>query len=145
MKAYLSRRYLLSVSHRLYSDAYGEEKNYAIYGKCANPHGHGHNYVVEVTVGGQVDPVTGMVCNLADLDSCVRAQVVERFDHSNLNLDPNFQHQVPTTENFCIAIYNLLAEQFRHATLERVRVEETSNNFFEYAGKGTHGTASSRS
>jgi len=145
MKAYLSRRYMLSASHRLYTDAYGEEKNYAIFGKCANPHGHGHNYVVEVTVSGQVDPVTGMVCNLADLDSCVRTQVVERFDHANLNLDPSFTHQVPTTENFCIEVYHLLAERFVHATLERVRVEETSNNFFEYAGKGKHGTPSSRS
>ena len=73
------------------------------------------------------------------------SSVVERFDHANLNLDPSFTHQVPTTENFCIEVYHLLAERFVHATLERVRVEETSNNFFEYAGKGKHGTPSSRS
>ena len=87
MRAYLSRRYLISASHRLYSEAYSEEKNRAVYGKCSNPHGHGHNYVVEVTVGGQVDPVTGMVCNLADLDSCVQRTVIDRFDHTNLNCD----------------------------------------------------------
>ncbi len=145
MRAYLSRRYMLSASHRLFTDAYSEEKNYAVYGKCANPHGHGHNYVVEVTVGGQVDPVTGMVCNLADLDACVRTQVINRFDHTNLNFDPCFTDEVPTTENFCIAIHNLLAEHLVHAELERVRVEETQNNFFEYAGKGKHGAPSSRS
>jgi 6-pyruvoyltetrahydropterin/6-carboxytetrahydropterin synthase len=145
MKAYLSRRYALSASHRLYSDAYSEEQNRAVYGKCSNPHGHGHNYVVEVTVGGQVDPVTGMVCNLADLDRCVQNKVIARFDHTNLNVDERFTHQVPTTENLCIAIHNLLAEHFVHAALQRVRVEETRNNFFEYAGEGKHGTTSSRS
>ena len=101
--------------------------------------------LIEVTVGGQVDPVTGTVCNLADLDSCVRSKVIDRFDHTNLNMDESFADQVPTTENFCIAIHKLLAEHFVHADLERVRVEETGNNFFEYAGKGKHGTASSRS
>jgi 6-pyruvoyltetrahydropterin/6-carboxytetrahydropterin synthase len=144
MRAYLSRRYVLSASHRLYSKTYSEEKNREVYGKCSNPHGHGHNYVVEVKVGGQVDPVTGMVCNLADLDSCVQKLVIDRFDHTNLNFDPHFTNQVPTTENLCIAIHNLLLEHFVHADLEQVRVEETTNNFFEYAGKGKHGTASSR-
>jgi 6-pyruvoyltetrahydropterin/6-carboxytetrahydropterin synthase len=145
MRAYLSRRYVLSASHRLFSEAYSEAQNRAIYGKCANPHGHGHNYVVEVTVGGQVDPVTGMVCDLVALDGCVRTKVIDRFDHTNLNFDPLFAAQVPTTENLCIAIHSLLAENFVHADLERVRVEETQNNFFEYSGKGKHGPASSRS
>jgi 6-pyruvoyltetrahydropterin/6-carboxytetrahydropterin synthase len=129
----------------LYSDAYSEEKNLAVYGKCSNPHGHGHNYTIEVTVGGQVNPVTGMVCNLADLDQCVQSNVIDRFDHTNLNFDEHFTAEVPSTENLCIAIHNLLAEHFVHADLERVRVEETRNNFFEYAGKGKHGTSSSRS
>ena len=145
MRAYLSRRYVLSASHRLYSEAYSDEKNRAVYGKCSNPHGHGHNYVVEVTVGGRVDPVTGMVCNLADLDSCVQKNVIDRFDHTNLNFDERFSDEVPTTENLCIAIHDLLAEHFVHADLERVRVEETRNNFFEYAGRDKHGTSSSRS
>ena len=145
MRAYLSRRYGLSASHRLYSDAYSEEENRAVYGKCANPHGHGHNYVVEVTVGGEVDPITGMVCNLVDLDGCVRKTVIDRFDHTNLNFDKAFAAQVPTTENLCITIHNLLAEHFVHADLERVRVEETQNNFFEYAGESKHGTSIRRS
>jgi 6-pyruvoyltetrahydropterin/6-carboxytetrahydropterin synthase len=145
MRAYLSRRYGLSASHRLYSEAYSEEENRAVYGKCANPHGHGHNYVVEVTVGGEVDAITGMVCNLADLDGCVQKTVIDRFDHTNLNFDESFAARVPTTENLCIAIHNLLAERFVHADLERVRVEETRNNFFEYAGERKHGTSIGRS
>ena len=145
MRAYLSRRYVLSASHRLYSEAYSAEQNLAVYGKCSNPHGHGHNYTIEVTVGGQVDPVTGMVCNLADLDNCVQSNVIDRFDHTNLNFDEHFTNEVPSTENLCIAIHNLLAEHFVHADLERVRVEETRNNFFEYAGRDKHGTSGSRS
>jgi 6-pyruvoyltetrahydropterin/6-carboxytetrahydropterin synthase len=145
MRAYLSRRYGLSASHRLYSEAYSDEENRAIYGKCANPHGHGHNYVVEVTVGGEVNAITGMVCNLADLDGCVQKLVIDRFDHTNLNFDKSFATQVPTTENLCMAIHGLLAEHFVHADLERVRVEETRNNFFEYAGERKHGTAIRRS
>jgi 6-pyruvoyltetrahydropterin/6-carboxytetrahydropterin synthase len=134
MRAYFSRRYRLSASHRLHSDDLSEAKNQEVYGKCNNPHGHGHNYIVEVTVGGQVDPETGMVANLADLDACVNREVVERFDHKNLNLCPEFQGQVPTTENLCIAVHGILSRTFTHAELVRVRVEETMNNFFEYSG-----------
>ena len=134
MKAYLSRRYRISASHRLHADSYSPEKNRAVYGKCNHPHGHGHNYVVEVTVSGAVDPVTGMVCNLGELDGFVQREVVARFDQTNLNLDGKFRRLVPTTENLCVEIYNVVQSGFAQAKLERVRVEETSNNFFEYAG-----------
>src|SRR5450755_1867945 len=83
MKAHLTRRYMFSASHRLHSDQMSEEENRATYGKCNNPYGHGHNYMVEVTVSGAVDDHTGMVCNLADLDSFVRAEILERYDHRN--------------------------------------------------------------
>ncbi|HEV2274859.1 MAG TPA: 6-carboxytetrahydropterin synthase [Acidobacteriaceae bacterium] len=135
MKAYLSRRYQISAAHRLHSNAFSEEENRAVYGKCNHPHGHGHNYVIEVTVSGQVDPMTGMVCNLADLDSMVQAEVIDRFDHTNLNLAECFSDQVPTTENLCRTIYGLVAKRFSAARLERVRIEETANNSFEYSGK----------
>jgi 6-pyruvoyltetrahydropterin/6-carboxytetrahydropterin synthase len=134
MKAHLTRRYRISASHRLHSDAYDEPRNQAVYGKCNNPHGHGHNYMIEVTVSGQVDAKTGMVCNLADLDGFMQKTIVERFDHTNLNLDSSFLKLVPTTENLCIAVYGLVSSGFQKATLERVRIEETANNFFEYAG-----------
>lgn len=131
MRAYFSRRYRLSASHRLHTDTFSEEQNRDIYGKCNNPYGHGHNYTIEVTVCGQVGAETGMVCDLVELDTCVQKNVIERFDHMNLNLDPLFQHQVPTTENLCMEIYELLAD-FNKAELVRVRIEETSNNSFEY-------------
>jgi 6-pyruvoyltetrahydropterin/6-carboxytetrahydropterin synthase len=134
-KAYFGRRYMLSASHRLHSDALSAEENKATYGKCNNPHGHGHNYVVEVLVGGGVDPQTGMVMNLVDLDEVVRKQVMERFDHTNLNLDPHFANQVPTTENFCKAVFELLNQTMEPAKLVQVRIEETENNFFEYSGQ----------
>ena len=136
MRAYFSRRYRLSASHRLHTDTLSEKQNRAVYGKCNNPHGHGHNYVIEVTVGGPVHEETGMVCDMANLDSCVRKEVVERFDHTNLNLDPLFQDRVPTTENLCVEVYQLLAAVFDEAELVRVRIEETSNNSFEYPLRG---------
>lgn len=134
MKAYLTRRYMFSASHRLHSDAMSDEENAATYGKCNNPYGHGHNYALEVTVSGPVDERTGMVCNLEDLDGFVQSEILEHFDHQNLNTLPDFAQRVPTTENLCIAIYDILQRGFRHAHLEKVRFEETMMNSFEYAG-----------
>lgn len=131
---YFGRRYTLSASHRLHSDALTDEKNLAAYGKCNNPHGHGHNYVVEVLVGGKIDPETGMVLNLTVLDETFEKRVMERFDHTNLNLDSAFQNRVPTTENLCRAVFELLHGAVEPAKLAQVRVEETENNFFEYSG-----------
>jgi 6-pyruvoyltetrahydropterin/6-carboxytetrahydropterin synthase len=135
MKAYLSRRYRICASHRLNVAAFSEEQNRLVFGKCNHPYGHGHNYTVEVTVSGQVDETTGMVCNLADLDGCVQTLLLDRFDHANLNRDPGFSRAVPTTENFCTLIFELLSGAFDRAALERVRVEETGNNFFELERK----------
>ena len=133
MKAYLNRRYRFSASHRLHSEQMTDAENHATYGKCNNPHGHGHNYVLEVTVSGQVDR-NGMVCNLVDLDECVQSKVVTRFDLENLNCRPEFAAIVPTTENLCSVIYEILKREFRQAHLEKVRLEETMFNSFEYAG-----------
>jgi 6-pyruvoyltetrahydropterin/6-carboxytetrahydropterin synthase len=134
MKAYLTRRYLFSASHRLHSDEMSAAENQAVYGKCNNPHGHGHNYSVEVTVAGRVDPRTGMVCNLVDLDSFVHEKILERFDHQNLNTLPEFLEIVPTTENLCVEVFDILEENFHHAQIDKVRIEETMLNSFEYAG-----------
>jgi 6-pyruvoyltetrahydropterin/6-carboxytetrahydropterin synthase len=134
MKAYLTRRYRFSASHRLHSDAMSNAENAATYGKCNNPHGHGHNYAVEVTVSGPVDESTGMVCNLVDLDEAVQKHVLERFDLQNLNLMKEFRSVVPTTENLCETIYDILQRNFDRAHLEKVRIEETMLNSFEYAG-----------
>jgi 6-pyruvoyltetrahydropterin/6-carboxytetrahydropterin synthase len=125
---------MFSASHRLHSDAMSTDENVATYGKCNNPFGHGHNYALEVTVSGPVDPSTGMVCNLVDLDGFIRSEILERFDQQNLNTLPEFADAVPTTENLCMAIYDILQRGFRHAHLEKVRFEETMMNSFEYAG-----------
>jgi 6-pyruvoyltetrahydropterin/6-carboxytetrahydropterin synthase len=134
-RAWFGRRYTISASHRLHTDALSAAENRAAYGKCNNPHGHGHNYVVEVLVGGEVNAETGMVVNMAALDEAVRSRVLERFDHANLNLDPIFANLVPTTENLCRAVFELLHGAVEPAKLARVRVEETENNFFECSGK----------
>jgi 6-pyruvoyltetrahydropterin/6-carboxytetrahydropterin synthase len=135
MKAYLTRRYMFSASHRLHRDAMSEAENVATYGKCNNPYGHGHNYMLEVTVSGPVDASTGMICNLTDLDKFVHGEILERVDHQNLNTLAEFQNAVPTTENLCIVIYDILQRGFRLAHLEKVRFEETMMNSFEYWGE----------
>jgi 6-pyruvoyltetrahydropterin/6-carboxytetrahydropterin synthase len=135
MKAHLTRRYLFSASHRLHTDRLSVIDNAAVYGKCNNPYGHGHNYTIEVTVSGQVDPVTGMICNLEDLDSVVRHEVLDRFDHQNLNCLAEFADQVPTTEVFSRILFKILKQKFTSAHLESVRLDETERNSFEYAGE----------
>jgi 6-pyruvoyltetrahydropterin/6-carboxytetrahydropterin synthase len=134
MKAYLTRRYLFSASHRLHSPEMSAEENQAVYGKCNNPYGHGHNYAVEITVAGPVDAATGMVCNLADLDAFVGANILKRFGHENLNTLREFQQNVPTTENLCRELYRIMDQGFQPARIDKVRVEETMLNSFEYSG-----------
>lgn len=135
MKISLTRRYRFAASHRLHSANLTEEENERAYGKCSNPYGHGHNYVVEVTITGRVDPATGMIANLGELDPFVQREVIEPFDQRYLNEEiPEFQKTVPTTENVCREIYRRLAK-FPSARLERVRIEETSNNSVEFSGE----------
>jgi 6-pyruvoyltetrahydropterin/6-carboxytetrahydropterin synthase len=135
MIAHLTRRYLFSASHRLHSAEMSEEENLSTYGKCNNPHGHGHNYALEVTISGPVNPATGMVCNLVDLDTCVEREVLDRFDVQNLNTLEEFAATVPTTENLCIRIFEILRRAFPRAHLESVRLEETMMNSFEFTGE----------
>jgi len=135
LKVELGRRYRFAASHRLHTPKLSEEENCRVFGKCNNPYGHGHNYVLEVRVSGPVEPSTGMIANLADLDAFVEREILEPFDHKSLNEDvAAFRDVVPTTENLCMEIYRRL-KAFPFARLERVRVEETSNNSFEYAGE----------
>jgi 6-pyruvoyltetrahydropterin/6-carboxytetrahydropterin synthase len=135
LKIVLGRRYRFAASHRLHSEKLSEEENNRVYGKCNNPYGHGHNYVVEVSVSGTVDSATGMIVNLTDLDRFVQGEVIEAFDHKSLNEDVEaFRTTVPTTENLCKEIFQRL-KHLPLAKLERVRIEETSNNAFEYAGE----------
>jgi 6-pyruvoyltetrahydropterin/6-carboxytetrahydropterin synthase len=133
-RAYFGRRYPFSASHRLHTDALTADENLAAYGKCNNPHGHGHNYVLEVLVGGAVSAETGMVIDMLQLDRAVRDRILDRFDHMNLNMDPLFVNLVPTTENLCRVIAGLLHEAVTDVDVKHVRVEETENNFFQVSG-----------
>jgi 6-pyruvoyltetrahydropterin/6-carboxytetrahydropterin synthase len=139
---YLTRRYRFCASHRLHNESLPDDVNLRIYGKCDSPFGHGHNYVLEVTVEGPIDQETGMTFDLAALDCLVQKEVLERFDHTNLNLDvEEFRSRVPTTENVCAEIFHRLQHKvdgggpLHAAHLARVRLEETTSNFFEYEGK----------
>ncbi len=135
MKLSLTRRYMFPASHRLFRSDWSEEVNRRIFGKCANPHGHGHNYAVEITVTGSVDPATGMIVNLAELDAFFQARVLDEFDHANLNEQvPEFRDCIPTTENLCRVIFERL-RGLERGRIERVRIEETAKNSFEYVAE----------
>lgn len=127
----LTRTYEFAASHRLHSAALSPEENVALYGKCNNPAGHGHNYVLEVTVSGDVDPTTGMMVDLGQLDAAVSGRVVERYDHRNLDVDlPEFAGRVTTSEVVAQEIWRALDGNLP-ARLERVRLYETARNLFE--------------
>jgi 6-pyruvoyltetrahydropterin/6-carboxytetrahydropterin synthase len=133
-KAHLTRCYEFSASHRLHSSGLSEAENQRIYGKCNNPWGHGHNYRLEVTVSGPVSATTGMVMNIVDLDRIVQHEVLDPFDHKNLNLDvERFRDTVPTSENLLMEIAARLSARWNgEAKLEKLRLQETGKNFFEY-------------
>ena len=135
----LTRKYRFSASHRLHTASLPEDLNRELYGKCNNPYGHGHNYVLEVTVEGPLDASTGRVCNLATLDGLVTRYVVRDLDHRNLNEDtPDFRSVVPTSENLTVAIEERLRKAWRSGfpeewpRLSRIRLVETKRNSFEY-------------
>ncbi len=134
MSVYLSRRYQLSAAHRLFRAELNAEANTALFGKCANPHGHGHNYQVEITLGGELDPLTGMICDLPAVDACVQTWVLAAYDHQNLNLHADFAASLPSTENLSQAIYRRLAPALAElgTRLEEIRIEETPNNAFVF-------------
>lgn len=133
----LTRRYHFCASHRLHSGRLSEAENRELYGKCNNPFGHGHNYVLEVTVRGPIDGGTGRSISVAALDALVRERVLQRFDHANLNTDDGgFKDTVPTSENLSIEIHRSLTKSWNTAfgewpRLEGVRVAETARNLFE--------------
>ncbi|MCE9584586.1 MAG: 6-carboxytetrahydropterin synthase [Planctomycetes bacterium] len=130
---FLTRRYTFSSAHRLHSDALSAEENARLYGKCNNAHGHGHNYAVEVTVTGAVDPRTGFCCDLPALDAAVKRSVLDRFDHNDLNALPEFARLVPTGESIARLIWDKLKAE--GIPLDSVRLQETRDNFFEYRGE----------
>jgi len=135
----LTRRYKFAAMHRLHTDRLSEEDNWKVFGKCNNPNGHGHNYVILVTVAGAINEQTGLVADVEKLDRIVQDRVVARFDHHDLNQDPAFSDKTTTGENLAILVWDLLADRIPGARLAKVGVIETRDNYFEYAGPAAVG------
>ncbi|HEU5021819.1 MAG TPA: 6-carboxytetrahydropterin synthase [Bryobacteraceae bacterium] len=141
MTVYLSRRYSFTAAHRLHAPQLSDAENRAIYGKCNNPFGHGHDYQVEITVAGQVDPVTGRAVSLDALDALARREAVEPFRYRNLNEEvAAFRAAVPTTENLAAEVDRRLRQAWKEAfpdgspRLEKIRIWETPRNICEIGG-----------
>ncbi len=132
---YVTRKMHFNAAHRLHNPAKSEAWNRETFGKCNNPNWHGHNYVLEVTVAGELDPDTGCVIGLGTLKAIINERVIDKVDHKNLNLEVDFmQGIVPSTENFVVAIWNELAAALPSGRLHTVRLYETERNFAEYRG-----------
>ena len=133
---YLTRKEHFCASHRLYNPEFSDEENLAIYGKCAYPNGHGHNYEIEVTVAGEPDKKTGMIMDLKKLSDLIDSEVLSKVDHRHLNLDVDFLRGIiPTAENIAVAFWLALAPKITAGRLFSVRVYETPDNFAEYRGR----------
>ncbi|XP_054854003.1 6-pyruvoyl tetrahydrobiopterin synthase isoform X2 [Eublepharis macularius] len=134
--ARVSRSLCFSASHRLHSKSLSDEENQKLFGKCNNPNGHGHNYKVEVTVQGKIDPATGMVINLTDLKDYMQEAIMEPLDHKNLDKDvPYFANVVSTTENVAVFIWENLQKHLPKGALYKVKVYETDKNTVVYKGE----------
>jgi 6-pyruvoyltetrahydropterin/6-carboxytetrahydropterin synthase len=133
---YVTRRATFSASHRLYNPNLSEEKNFEVFGKCANPNGHGHNYVLEVTVGGEPNSETGYVIDLSKLKLIIKQEILDKVDHKHLNHDVEFLRGViPTAENIVKAFWAILAPRIPEGKLVSLRLHETENNIVEYRGE----------
>ena len=140
---YLTRRAEFSASHYYHSPALSPEENQRLFGKCNNPHGHGHNYVLEVTVRGEIDKRSGMVMDLKDLKEVMAREVLEVLDHRFLNREvPVFRHVIPTTENLAVEIWRMLAPKLHFCSLHRIRLHETPDLYVDYFGPEADGTGS---
>jgi 6-pyruvoyltetrahydropterin/6-carboxytetrahydropterin synthase len=134
---YLTRKIEFSASHRYHNPEFSPEENARIFGKCNNHNGHGHNYVLEVTVGGETDPATGMVLDLKELKDLMEREVMERMDHRSLNHEvPELAGQIPTCENIAALIWELLAPKVRRGKLTRVRLWESPDLYVDCYGEG---------
>lgn len=133
---FVTRREVFSASHRLFNEKFSDEENERIFGKCNNLNGHGHNYVLEVVVAGEINQSTGYVLDLKILKEIIHDHVINKVDHKNLNLDVDFLHgKIPTAENIAVGIWNQLENKIPSGKLYSVKIYETENNYVEYRGK----------
>ncbi len=131
----VTRRLQFNAAHRVHNPALSDAENADLFGKCNNPNWHGHNYVLEVSVRGPVEERTGYVMDLGRLRDAVRREVIDRVDHRNMNVDVDFMHGIiPTTENIAVQCWRLIAPLVAPATLARIRLWESENNYVEYDG-----------
>ncbi len=134
---HITRRERFNAAHRLFREDWSDEKNEAVFGQCSNPNWHGHNYILFVTVKGDINPETGFVVNLKDLSRILRTRVIDKIDHKNLNIEVDFMKgKIVSTENIAVAIWDQIEEEIRAigAELHCVKIIETENNFVEYFG-----------
>jgi 6-pyruvoyltetrahydropterin/6-carboxytetrahydropterin synthase len=135
-KVYLTRRETFAAAHRLFKPELSDEENFKLFGKCSNPNWHGHNYTLEVTVAGEINPDTGFVIDIKKLKELMHEFVISKVDHKNLNIDTEFMQGInPTSENITIAIWNQLSNKIPGGKLFSVKLYETENNYFEYKGE----------
>ena len=135
MKVTISRKAHFNAAHRLFVKSWNDAKNDAIFGKCANPHYHGHNYELIVSVTGEIDPETGYVMDMKVLKDLIKSEVEDAFDHKNLNLQvPDFFDLNPTAENISVVIYNKLVKYLDKDKTIEVVLYETPRNFVKYSG-----------
>lgn len=134
----ITRRATFSASHRLFNPSFSDEQNQAMFDKCANPNGHGHNYTLEVTIEGTPGKDTGYVLDLKVLKAIMKKEILDQVDHKHLNHDVEFMKGViPTAENIAIAFWNVLAPKIPQGKLHAIRLQETENNTVEYRGEPT--------
>jgi 6-pyruvoyltetrahydropterin/6-carboxytetrahydropterin synthase len=132
---YITRRETFAAAHRLYKPGLSDEQNFKLFGKCSNPNWHGHNYILEVAVAGEVDPETGFVLDVKKLKEIIHEEVLTKVDHKNLNTEADFMNGInPTSENLVIGIWNQLKNKIPSGKLYSVKLYETENNYFEYKG-----------
>jgi len=132
---YLTRRETFNAAHRLFNNNWSEEKNFEVFGKCANKNWHGHNYQLFVTVKGDADAETGFIIDAKKLGDLIKKEIVERFDHKNLNADTSyFQTNQPSTENFCKVIWAIIEPKIKQGVLHCIKLQETENIYAEYFG-----------
>jgi 6-pyruvoyltetrahydropterin/6-carboxytetrahydropterin synthase len=134
---FITRKEHFNAAHKLHRDDWSAEKNAEIFGKCANPNWHGHNYSLYVTVKGNVNPDTGFLVNLKELSSIIRTEICDKLDHKNMNLDVDFMKGImPSTENVTIAIFDILKPRIKTigGELHCIKLYETENNYVEYFG-----------
>ncbi len=132
----VTRRLRFNAAHRVHNPAFSDERNQETFGKCNNPYGHGHNYVLDVSLEGEIDPDTGYVMDLSRLKEIVTREVLSKVDHHNLNIDvPFMQGVIPTSENFIVQIWRILESKVGNAKLKKLVLWETENNYVEYDGR----------